>query len=147
MFIVALYLVIKEHNICLRFFYVSTPWSYFSISIFFMCQGVHPTFPHASHISPLFLPYICIDSNLSIFITNLFSVSYSVCPSQSVSVRSVPVKHGHKSGRLLLISTKVDESSQRLNSHRLLLQSKRNTFQSLLQFCKKCVHFLFLYIT
>lgn len=57
MFIVALYLVIKEHKICLWFFYVNTPWRYFSFSIFLLwVRGVHATFPHASLLSshPLF---------------------------------------------------------------------------------------------
>lgn len=57
-----------------------------------------------------------------------------------LSVTSVLPKHGHKCRRLLWW-----RSPQRLNIYTTLLQSKQNSFQSLLQFCKKCVHFFSLH--
>ena len=53
MFIVALYLVIKEHKICLWFFYVNTPWRYFFLFHFFCygSGGFMQLFPHASLLS------------------------------------------------------------------------------------------------
>lgn len=60
--------------------------------------------------------------------------------SSSLSVTSVLPKHGHKCRRLLWW-----RSPQRLNIYTTLLQSKQNSFQSLLQFCKKCVNFFSLH--
>lgn len=130
-------------------FYVNTPsfLLFFPFTVFCLGLGwfiqlfhfhMHP-FSHPFYFFSFLIPYIYIDSS------NYLIFCFSLCLSLLVS--SVPVEHGHKSGRLLLVSTNVDKSSQRLNSYRLLLQSKQNTFQSLLQFCKRCVHFLFLCTT
>lgn len=63
MFIVALYLVIKEHKICLIVFMWTLPDNIFPLTFFVMGQGVHATFSHASlFISPFFffLPFALI---------------------------------------------------------------------------------------
>ena len=92
MFIVALYLVIKEHKICLWFFfYVNTPW-YFSLSIFCYGSGGSCNFStcipfHLTLFFPLFLLFTLIPT--SVFAPPFrFSVSFcfSVCLSVSLWV-------------------------------------------------------------
>ena len=97
MFIVALYLVIKEHKICLWFFYVNTPWRYFFLFHFFLLwvRGVHATVSTCIPfiISPFtllfsFLPFTLIPTSVfappSCFLSH--TLPLSVCPSLSLSL-------------------------------------------------------------
>lgn len=114
-------------------------------SLFFTLSWVGG-FMQPSHMHPFFFwPYSffilppCALISICICTTSLFlSCTYS----SSVSLSSVPAECEHI-WETLLAFTNVDKFSTRLNSCTMLLQSKQNTFQSLLQFCKKCVHFCF----
>lgn len=120
-------------------------WTLPDFSLFLPCPGSGvscnlvtciPFFffwPYSFIFPPCALISICICT------TSLFlSCTYS----SSVSLSSVPAECEHI-WETLLAFTNVDKFSKRLNSCTMLLQSKQNTFQSLLQFCKKCVHFCF----
>lgn len=119
--------------------------------------GVHsphvhpPAFPaHPCFIFIFFLP-----SWPSFFLLNLhllclyFAPPACLCPVRFRRVyllTSVPAECEHECERLPVF-TNAGKLSKRLNSCTTLLpEQHKNTFQFLLQFCKKCVH-LFLCIT
>lgn len=160
MFIVALYLVIKEHKICLRLFLcehsLMTDHFFFS----FLGPGVACTLLTCTHLlSPptpaLFFILFFLPSWPSFFLLNLhllclyFAPPACLCPVRFRRVyllTSVPAECEHECERLPVF-TNAGKLSKRLNSCTTLLpEQHRNTFQFLLQFCKKCVH-LFLCIT
>lgn len=78
---------------------------------------MHPFYHLTLYFSflPSFLPSTLIPTSVFAPPTRFLShtLPLSVCPS--LSVTSVPVEHGHKSGRRLFVSTNVDESSKKLN--------------------------------
>lgn len=148
MFIVALYLVIKEHKICLRLFLSEHSLMMFFPSFFFTLSWVggviqpchmHPPFFFSFGPTPPSSSFPHVHWYLSVFAPPAY-----FCPvlTPHLSLSSVPAECEHI-WETLLAFTNVDKFLKRLNSCTMLLQSKQNTFQSLLQFCKKCVHFCF----
>lgn len=118
------------------FSYLGPGWH----ALFSRVPSVPPLLPpsHFFPLGPISSCWICIHS-VCICTANLFLSGVYSLP---ISPMSVPAECEHKCETAGF--TNAGKLSKRLTSCTTLLpQQHENTFQFLLQFCKKCVHFCF----
>lgn len=149
MFIVALYLVIKEHKICLWLFLCEHSLTIFSFNIFF-CYGSGGSCNFFTcipfHLALLFLPSICIDS-ISVFAPPTCFRCHTFSSSPSVSLNSVPVEHGHKSARLCWFSQMWTNSCRGKTATQCCSRANKTLSSLCYNFVRNVYIFLFLCIT
>lgn len=98
------------------------------------------------HLALLFLPSICIDS-ISVFAPPTCSRSHTFCSSPSVSLSSVPVERGHKSGRLCWFSQMWTNSCRGKTATQCCSRANKTLSSLCYNFVRNVYIFLFLCIT
>lgn len=148
MFIVALYLVIKEHKICLCFFLCEHSLIFFP-SIFLLGQGgyMHPFHMRIPfNLFSTFCSPFYIDSSDMFTCTRNCFLSDSLFLPASLSVSFLQVELGHKFGRLLWFPEKRGQIfAEAKNRHDVTAEQNKTLSSLCYNFVRMCTFFVSLH--